>query len=610
MTKYPMTNECRNPNSERSGRLYAFRRVVRSSIGIRHSSFVIAPRCGTARAALLALGLATTVVQAEKMEDLRLSIPQVLAQQPLAECAVQSLGGESPPEAMRANAVMLSANMTSDPLDNYARTRDGEWQIPAPSTDDDPWVRLLILPPHQPLIVDVAVIEDGRSYRLAREKWVNLLLSQAKGKYSPNEKSEENTDKKPDEKTADAESALAEGTSADSTASEEESAESAEEPSDKKDEEEAEQSKGVQAQSRKEPTVIQRLKNYVAAVDDQADPLEIRWLLADWTGGPELIVLGPAASWQRAEVAPLWSWLDADGDHGLSSAEIAEAFDRLQQADVDEDDIVDLAELFRNDHPASPYQKQFAHPLVVVIDDDTDWNSLLDDLADVYGEPYSSKSAMDLAALKTQAPDLVCRVSLDAKDAKLAMLSVDPALGDATQSVDATDSVITVDVAGSYIELSAASAPAGGNLEVTAPQIALGAVVDGYPLFRLLDADGDQRITRPEQRQLADLLRELDHDGDGQIGPAEIPTAIRLAVTSGPHVHELLRERTRAARLRSRERLPVPGWFTDMDRNRDGELSRREFLGTSTQFDQLDRDGNDLIIDKEVQDSAPAGEPP
>lgn len=542
-----------------------------------------------------ALGLAATTAQAEKMESGRLSIAQVIAQQPLAECAVQSLGGESQAGAMRVNAVMLNAAMTSDPLDNYARTRDGQWQIPAPSTDDDPWVRLLILPPQRPLIVDLAVITDGRSYRLAREKWVDLLLSQAKGKYSTAVKTE------------DAKIELVEGTSADGDASEETSADDVEVPA---DEEVADQTEGVKAESRKEPTVIQRLKNYVAAVGDQADPQEVRWLLADWTGGPELIVLGPAAAWQRSEVAPLWSWLDLDGDHNLSHAEVSQALKRLQQADVDEDDIVDLAELFRNDHPASPYEKQFAHPLAVVIDDDTDWNALLDDLADVYGEPYSSKSANELAALKVQSPDLVCRVSLDAKDAKLAMLSVDPALGDAAQIVESKENVITVDVAGSYVELSAARAPAGEKLEVAAPQIAIGAVVDGYPLFRLLDADGDQRITRPEQRQLADLLRDLDRDGDGQLGQSEIPTAIRLAVTGGPHVHELLRERTRAARLRSRERLPVPGWFADMDRNRDGELSRREFLGTSAQFDQFDRDGNDLINDKEVQDSAPAGEPP
>ena len=541
---------------------------------------------------VLALGLLATVAHAEKLASVRLSIAQLLAQQPLAECALQSLGGESQAEPMRANVVMLGTSMTSDPLANYARRRDGEWHIPAPSAGDDPWVRLLLLPPERPLVVDVAVIVDGRSYRLAREKWVELLLSQAKGNYSPGAE------------TAANESETPEGTSPKAAASEEASTEKAEEQT-----EEKAVPKGIKPESRKAPTVIQRLKNYVAAVGDETDPQEVRWLLADWTGGPELIVLGPAAAWQRAEVAPLWSWLDVDADHRLSTAEIAQAYERLQQADVDEDDIIDLAELFRHDDLGSPYEKQFTHPLVVVIDDDTDWNALLDDLADVYGGSYANMKVDELVAFKAQEPNLVCRVSLDAKAGKVAMLSVDSTLGAAAQIVASTENVITVDVDSSYIELSAACAPASES-ELERPQIAIGAVVDGYPLFRLLDADGDKRITRPEQRQLVELLSGLDRDGDGQIGPSEIPTAIRLAVTSGPHVHELLREPTRAARLRSRERLPAPGWFSDMDRNRDGELSRREFLGTSAQFDQLDRDGNDLISDKEVQESTPAGEPP
>ena len=38
-----------------------------------------------------------------------------------------------------------------------------------------------------------------------------------------------------------------------------------------------------------------------------------------------------------------------------------------------------------------------------------------------------------------------------------------------------------------------------------------------------------------------------------------------------------------------------PVWFQKMDRNGDGDVSRREFLGTPRQFDQLDADGNDLI---------------
>jgi Ca2+-binding EF-hand superfamily protein len=562
---------------------------------------------------LLVIASLPTVARAEKLASGSQSIAELLAQQPVAECAVQTIGGEAEPAEMRVNPVMLGSSMTSDPLDNYARSRDGEWQIPSEAEGDDPWVRLLLLPPERPVIIDLAVTFEGRSYRLARQKWVELLLSQAKGKYSPVEKVEKTEEERQDKLPStppDSESDA--GTSPPENTSDKATDEQADDLAEDKSAAEADEAKatGIKPESRKAPTVIQRLKNYVTAVGDEVDPQEVRWLLADWTGGPELIVLGPAVAWQRAEVAPLWSWLDVDADGVLSAEETAQAYDRLQQADVDEDDIVDLAELFRNEQLGSPYHLQYTHPLAVVIDDDTDWFTLLDELNDVYGDEYVSKSASDLEEFKSCAADLVCRVALDAKAGKFAVLSVNSSLGEAAQLVTPAENVITAEIGGSYLELSAALPAPNEQAEVAAPQIALGAAVDGYPLFRLLDADSDQRITSPEQRQLNELLQGLDRDGDGQIGQNEIPTAIRVAITSGPHAHELLRERTRAARLRTRERLPVPGWFTDMDRNRDGELSRREFLGTSAQFDQLDHNGNGLIGDQEVQESPPTGEPP
>ncbi len=38
-----------------------------------------------------------------------------------------------------------------------------------------------------------------------------------------------------------------------------------------------------------------------------------------------------------------------------------------------------------------------------------------------------------------------------------------------------------------------------------------------------------------------------------------------------------------------------PEWFQKMDRNHDGDVSRREFLGPRDQFDRLDRDNDGLI---------------
>ncbi len=43
-----------------------------------------------------------------------------------------------------------------------------------------------------------------------------------------------------------------------------------------------------------------------------------------------------------------------------------------------------------------------------------------------------------------------------------------------------------------------------------------------------------------------------------------------------------------------------PKWFRKMDRNRDGDISRREFLGPRAAFERLDADGDGLITAKEA----------
>jgi hypothetical protein len=109
---------------------------------------------------------------------------------------------------------------------------------------------------------------------------------------------------------------------------------------------------------------------------------------------------------------------------------------------------------------------------------------------------------------------------------------------------------------------------------------------------------------------MAAVLTALDLNDDGQIDSGEKPTAIRVSITRGPHAHEMLAEPTSAARDFAslgatandapKPAASVPAWFTDMDRNRDGDVSRSEFLGTSEQFKQLDGDGDGLIGDQEA----------
>ena len=44
-----------------------------------------------------------------------------------------------------------------------------------------------------------------------------------------------------------------------------------------------------------------------------------------------------------------------------------------------------------------------------------------------------------------------------------------------------------------------------------------------------------------------------------------------------------------------------PAWFQKMDRNRDGDVSLLEFLGSRETFRKLDKDGDGLLSPDEVQ---------
>lgn len=132
----------------------------------------------------------------------------------------------------------------------------------------------------------------------------------------------------------------------------------------------------------------------------------------------------------------------------------------------------------------------------------------------------------------------------------------------------------------------------------------------GNSLLGLLDIDGDGRLGLREVRQAADRLATLDADGDGRIAPQEIPAGMtlrvlppgvafspgRVAVRGGGGGGRVAANRPQDAPGES----SVPEWFRRMDRNGDGDLSPREFLGTPEQFRRLDRDGDGLVDAQEA----------
>ena len=131
---------------------------------------------------------------------------------------------------------------------------------------------------------------------------------------------------------------------------------------------------------------------------------------------------------------------------------------------------------------------------------------------------------------------------------------------------------------------------------------------DGKTLFSLLDRNSDRRLAQRELQESLTVLKEYDLNGDDQLAESELGTEYILQIGLGQP--ESMRGPDRMmtgdmvstdAILPGIENLTGPQWFRRMDRNQDGDLSRREFLGTRAQFDQLDADDDSLIDADEAE---------
>lgn len=154
------------------------------------------------------------------------------------------------------------------------------------------------------------------------------------------------------------------------------------------------------------------------------------------------------------------------------------------------------------------------------------------------------------------------------------------------------DGKVSRDEVTSYFQRQQAAAARRLMLQVTD---------DGQQLFELLDKDRDGRLSLREMRAAAGLIDTVDANRDGSLAGSEIPRRIRLELTSETAAS------TSAGNVavfaggmapqptRSLPASSGPAWFRRMDRNHDGDVSPREFLGPRQEFDRLDLNHDGLL---------------
>jgi hypothetical protein len=122
-------------------------------------------------------------------------------------------------------------------------------------------------------------------------------------------------------------------------------------------------------------------------------------------------------------------------------------------------------------------------------------------------------------------------------------------------------------------------------------------------LFAALDADHDERLDSRELEGAPARLAAQDKNADGELTSDELPEVLLIGLARGSLENADATFAPPPVIARG-PNTKAPRWFTAMDANQDGAISRREFLGSLENFRDLDKDANGLL---DVEEVAPKG---
>ncbi len=117
----------------------------------------------------------------------------------------------------------------------------------------------------------------------------------------------------------------------------------------------------------------------------------------------------------------------------------------------------------------------------------------------------------------------------------------------------------------------------------------------GACLFELLDTNRDRQLSLRELRAAWPSVAAWDANKDGSLASEEVPRHLRVTLCAGvPARARFLGADEEAVGPRA-AKAAGPLWFRRMDVNGDGDVSRREWLGSDEDFRRIDSDGDGLI---------------
>lgn len=119
----------------------------------------------------------------------------------------------------------------------------------------------------------------------------------------------------------------------------------------------------------------------------------------------------------------------------------------------------------------------------------------------------------------------------------------------------------------------------------------------GRALYAVLDSNNNQSLCLREVLELLKSFDKHDRNKDAALERTELLRQFRIATSignSGGNIRTI-NAGTSSAAGRS------PGWFQKMDRNKDGDVSVREFFGTPEEFAAFDVDHDGLISAAEAK---------